>query len=383
MPNVISSLFRGEHPNVVRVLLIHGGIIPHYRVPIYGYLGNYLKQYGYDLSVISDGIQQDSPYLIEFQHIGTRLSVSSITRYICKRRIDVIIDYMELRHSYLFPTYLVAKGLLRRKMIYWGQGRDLLDPYNKKKNLAYAVEQAMCAAIILYAEHLRRYVPARFHKKTFVANNTLTLRYSGLPSGMTRDAVLAEYGIRTTKNIICIGRMQKRKRIEHLVAALVRLNRQDIGLILVGPDPEGVLDGISGDHIYKLGPIYEDKKFDLLSSADVYCLPGSIGLSIVDAFHCGLPFVTEEGDESAEIMYLKDGVNGFIVPRGDIPALSDKLRLLLDNDELRRRFSAAAKQEITENGSLDKFCSGFKAALFHATGGTTRQRSNPDRQTFK
>jgi glycosyltransferase involved in cell wall biosynthesis len=371
MPSVISSMLRGEHSDVARVLLIHAGIIPHYRIPIYGYLGSYLKHYGYDLFIVSDGIQPDSPYPVEFQYVGMRLSTSSIIRYIYKHHFAIIIDYMELRHRYLFPTYFIAKGLLRRKMIYWGQGRDLLDPDNKKKNLAYAAEQSMCAAIILYAEHLKKYVPARFHKKTFVANNTLALDYPGQPPGMRRDIVLAEYGIQTKKNIICVGRIQKRKRLEHLAEALAFMNRPDIGLILVGPDPDGVLDRIHGENIYKLGPIYQDKKFDLLSSADVYCLPGAVGLSIVDAFHCGLPFVTEEGDESAEIMYLKDGVNGFIVPRGDISALSNKLRLLLDDDELRRRFSAAAKREITENGSLDKFCSGFRDALFHATSRTT------------
>jgi glycosyltransferase involved in cell wall biosynthesis len=167
--------------------------------------------------------------------------------------------------------------------------------------------------------------------------------------------------------------MQKRKRLDHLAEALVRMNRSDVGLILVGPDPEGVLDKTEGDNIFKLGPIFGDKKFDLLSSADVYCLPGAVGLSIVDAFYCGLPFVTEEGDESAEIMYLKDSVNGFVVPRGDIPVMSQKLLLLLDNDELRIRFSNAAKQEIKENGSMDVFCSGFRDALFYATGQTVRK----------
>jgi glycosyltransferase involved in cell wall biosynthesis len=177
--------------------------------------------------------------------------------------------------------------------------------------------------------------------------------------------------------------MQKRKRVDQLAKALAYMNRPDIGLILVGPDTDGILANISGDNIFKLGPLYEDKKFDLLSSADVYCLPGAVGLSIVDAFHCALPFVTEEGDESAEIMYLKNGVNGFIVPRGDIPALSDKLRLLLDDDEIRGRFSAAAKREITENGSIAKFCSGFSAALFYATGETAKDLPNPDTRMFK
>lgn len=354
---------------MVRVLLIHAGIIPHYRVPIYGCLSRYLESDNFNLTVISDGIQADNPHAISFQYEEMPLSTVSITRFILQQKIDVIIDYMELRHLYLFPTYFVAKGLLGRKIIYWGQGRDLLDSKARIKNLAYAAEQAMSDAIILYAEHLKKYVPKKFHKKIFVANNTLHIDYPGLAPGMTQEKVLAEYGISTKKNIICMGRMQKRKRLEILVKALDHLNRPDIGLILVGPDSEGVLDNIQGSNIFKLGPIYGDRKFDLLSASDVYCLPGAIGLSIIDAFHCGLPIVTEEGDESAEIMYLKSGINGYVVPRGDIAKMAEKLELLLDDDSLRQQFSNAAKQEIKENGNIDKMCAGFRDALHHATTG--------------
>ncbi len=191
------------------------------------------------LIVASDGIQADNPHTIDFQYEEMPLSALSIARFIYRQNIDVIIDYMELRHLYLFPTYLIAKGILGRKMIYWGQGRDLLDAEARIKNLAYATEQAMCDAIILYAEHLKKYVPERFHKKIFIANNTLYMRLFRTSSGVTRENVLAEYGIKTKKNIICMGRMQKRKRLEVLVEALAYMNRPDIGLILVGPDPEG------------------------------------------------------------------------------------------------------------------------------------------------
>jgi len=355
---------------MIRVLLVHAGIIPHYRVPIYTYLSDYLKRYGFDLTVTSDGIQQGTPDPINFQYVKMRLSVSSIAKLISRQQTDIIIDYMELKHWYLFPTYLIAKGIMGRKMIYWGQGLDLLDADAKLKNLAYVVEQSLCDAIILYAECLKKYVPARLHKKVFFANNTLYLNYKGLPPGVTREKILSDYGIKTKKNIICMGRMQKRKRVDHLFDAFVLMNRPDAGLIFVGPDPEGVLTNINGGNIFKLGPIYGDKRFDLLSAADVYCLPGAVGLSIIDAFYCGLPFVTEDGDVSAEIVYLKDAVNGFIVPRDDIAALSEKLRFLLDNDETRQKFSKAAKKEITENASIEKMCAGFRDALFYATGQT-------------
>ena len=353
---------------MIRVLLIHPDRIPHYRIPIYTYLSGYLKQYGFEFIVTSDGIQPDNKSFIDFKYIEMPLSTRSIARLIHEQPIDVIIDFMELKHTYLFPTYFIARFIHGKKMIYWGQGRDLLDAGSSIKNLAYATEQAMCDAIILYAEHLKKYIPKRFHEKTFIANNTLYIDYQGFSPGTTREKVLAEYGIQTKKNIICMGRMQKRKRIDHLAEALASMNRPDIGLILVGPDPEGILDGIRGNTIYKLGPIYGNKRFDLLTASDVYCLPGAVGLSIIDAFHCGLPFVTEDGDESAEIGYLQNGINGFVVRRGDIKDLSEKLTLLIDNDELRRDFSDAARQEIETNGHINAMCRGFRDALHHATG---------------
>jgi glycosyltransferase involved in cell wall biosynthesis len=353
--------------SMTRVLLIHGGSIPHYRVPIYRYLSNYLKRYGFELIVVSDGIQQDNTLEIEFRYIQMRLSFLNLVKFIKKQNVEVIIDFLALKHIFMFPTYLVVKGIMKRKIIYWGQGRDLLDPHAKIKNLAYWVEQALCDAIILYAEHLKKYVSKRFQKKVFIANNTLHLSYKGFPPGITKDSVLEEYGVKTKRNIICVGRMQKRKRLDHLVNAHALMSQPDIGLILAGPDTEGVLNNIKGGNIFKLGPLYGEKKLDLLSSADVYCLPGAVGLGIVDAFYCGLPIVTEDGDESAEIMYLKNGVNGFIVPRGDLRLMSEKLMLLLKDEGLRKQFSDAARREIRENGNMNIFCSGFRKALFYAT----------------
>jgi len=353
---------------MIKVLLIHAGKVPHYRVPIYNYLSAYLKDYGFSLTVISDCIQPDNPHAVNFEFTAMPLSTSTIAQFVNRNHTDIIIDYMELRHRYLFPTYLIVKLLMRKKMIYWGQGLDLANTEAPIKNFAYAIEQGMCDAIILYADHLKKYLPKRYHKKTFIANNTLCNEYLGLPIGTTPEIILSRYGIKTKKNIICIGRMQKRKRIDILVRTMKYMNRQDVGLILVGPDTEGILDTIVGPNIYKLGPVYGNEKFDLLSAADVYCLPGAVGLSIIDAFHCGLPFVTEEGDESAEIMYLKNGINGFIVPRGNISEMAQRLLFLIDNNSVRKKFSEEAKKEIQDNGSIEKMCTGFRDALFYTMG---------------
>lgn len=350
----------------IRVLLLHGGRIPHYRIPIYNYLSRYLLPCGYDLIVSSAAIQPDNPHEIKFHYKEIDLSIINISRLIYREKIDIIIMFVDMRdYRYLFPTYLVAKGIMGKKMLWWGQGRDLADQKAILKNLAYTTEHALCDGIILYADHLKKYVNPRFHKKTFIANNTLCINYPGLNGN--RADVLKKWGISTNKNIICVGRLQKRKRVDDLVAAYKLMNRSDIGLILVGPDTDGVLDKFNGENIYKLGPIYGKEMFDLISASDVYCLPGAVGLSIVDGFHCGLPFVTDDGDESAEIMYLEDGRNGFVTPRGNIKALAEKLLLIIDDDRLREQFSEAARRTITEKGSITNMCAGFHEALAHIT----------------
>src|SRR5438874_2304019 len=101
---------------MIRVLLLHGGRIPHYRVSIYGYLRGYLRRHGFDLSVLSEGIQADNPHAIEFPFTEMPLSALSIARHVHQERIDAVILFVDMRHLYLFPTYLLVKGFLGRKL---------------------------------------------------------------------------------------------------------------------------------------------------------------------------------------------------------------------------------------------------------------------------
>jgi len=345
-----------------RVLLINQERVPHYRVPVYGYMGEYMQREGFALTVVSEGVQKGNSHAVEFDHREMPLNFINLSRLVRELDPDVIIFWVRLRHLYLFPLLFLAR-FLGKRTIYWGHGTDL--SYQKGmwfKRFANNAEYKIFDALVLYGEHLKKNVEARFYPKTYIANNTLAFSGDGMPP-KDKAGLLAKYGITTPKNIICCGRMQRRKRLEDLFGAFEQLHREDTGLVLVGPDSDGILKDVKGKNIHVLGPIYGEERLDLLAACDVFCLPGAVGLSIVDAFHCGLPLVTEDGDESPEIMYLKDGVNGFVVPRADVKALAAKLELLLDNDSLRQKFSQAARNEINTNGHMDRMCEGFVEAL--------------------
>ena len=343
-----------------KIILVHQDKIQQYRIAIYNYLYPYLMKHKFDLEIISSGIEKGNTHALQFPYTEATLEFKSLKKEINKKDPDAIIYFVNLKNLYLFPLLFYAK-LKGIKLIYWGHGINLNNKHSILNPL-YHLEHSISDAIILYAPHLIKFVSTTNHNKIFIANNTLnTTNYDKLTSD--RKEIFARYHINTSRNIVCVGRMQKRKRIFDLIEALKKIGSSDVGLILVGPDTEGILNKIEGKNIYKLGPIYGDEKIALLKSCDVFCLPGHVGLGIVDAFYCGLPIVTEAVDHAPEIFYFRNGVNGFMVPKGDINALSKKLRLLLTDDKLRQSFSEKAKEIIRKEGHINKMCQEFAKAL--------------------
>lgn len=348
--------------NIKKVLLINEGVVPHYRVSVYNYLRDYLIKNHFVLTIVSEGSQNDDSHSINFNNVESRLQIANLIKLIIKIKPDVIIFWTNPKLN--FWTVLYIAKLMRIKVIHWGHRRPEPPYVSIKSFICNFIEHSIDDAIILYAEHLKKYVWKCFQSKTFIANNTLDLT-SYKSQRCPKDDIKTKYGIFTSKNIICMGRMQERKRIGDLIQSFHLLNMEDVGLILVGPDNDGILRNIVGKNIFKLGPVYGDESLDILSAADLYCLPGAIGLSIVDAFYCGLPVVTENVLHGPEIMYLKNGINGFIVAKDNVNELAAKLKMLLIDDVLRDRFSQAARNEIMTNGHIDRMCEGFESALQH------------------
>lgn len=344
-----------------RVFLIHEETVAHYRIPIYNYLARYLEKDHYRLTVITKGVQIDNPHPITHEMIKIELSVRKLTKLLIREHPDILIFFVGLKRFYLFPVLSAAK-MLGIRTIHWGHGRDLEHAKAKLKNLAYTIEQSIHDAIILYSESLRKYLPKNVQYKVFIANNTLVE-----PSlDISKDLIALtkkKYQIRTEKNIVFMGRVEKRKRVLDLVEAFRLLQSDGTGLIIVGPDDKKILAPVNDPNIYKIGPVYGDERFTLLSLSDIFCIPGHMGLSIVDAFWCGLPVVTENVIHAPEIMYLKDGENGFVVAEGDVPQLAQKLDMLLRNHALRDEFSRAGRTEIMTNGHIDRMCEGFRKAI--------------------
>jgi glycosyltransferase involved in cell wall biosynthesis len=120
----------------------------------------------------------------------------------------------------------------------------------------------------------------------------------------------------------------------------------------------------------ELSRVFETSHLAVLSSRyEGFCL------SLAEAMGAGLPGVAFACGGVIE-EYLKDGVNGFLVPSGAVESMADRMEWFHRNPERWQEFSAVARAAIRERYSLDEFGARY-AAFFQELGESPRRLKWP------
>ncbi|MGI5399961.1 glycosyltransferase family 4 protein [Streptomyces sp. CA-135486] len=156
------------------------------------------------------------------------------------------------------------------------------------------------------------------------------------------------------KWIVAAGRLTRVKRYDLLVKAFSKVvaARPDWRLRIYGSgDATGneknalralIDERALHNHVFLMGPANPlEPEWVKGSIAAVTSSLESFGMTIVEAMRCGLPVVSTDCPHGpGEI--IEDGVDGRLVPVGDVDAIADALLSLIEDDELRRRTGKAA-----------------------------------------
>jgi glycosyltransferase involved in cell wall biosynthesis len=160
--------------------------------------------------------------------------------------------------------------------------------------------------------------------------------------------------------IACVANYRPRKGIEVLVAALGRLpGSLNVHLLLVGEGMDAPLltraiaASPARSRIHVLG--YRKDAPALTAACDVFVLPSTkregLARSLIEAMAYGVaPVVTDCGG-SPEL--VRHGVSGLVVPVADAEALAAAIRMLHDDDVLRARLGAAARERIRRDFRIE------------------------------
>ncbi len=159
------------------------------------------------------------------------------------------------------------------------------------------------------------------------------------------------------RNILFVGRMEKRKGLKYLLGAYSRIkwDNPDTRLIVVSsqklnPECERVIAerGIRDVYMMRNVPYQDIPRY--YSSADVFCSPAtgkeSQGIVLLEAMAAQRPIVATSIPGYAAV--ISHGVQGLLVEPKNEEALADSLLLLLKDTQLRQEMGERGRQKAQD-----------------------------------
>ena len=78
---------------------------------------------------------------------------------------------------------------------------------------------------------------------------------------------------------------------------------------------------------------------------------------MLESLACGTPVIASDNGGTKEI--IEDGVNGFLIQSGDYQSLASKILLLIQDSDLRMKFSSNSRNKIKSKFSINKTINKF------------------------
>ncbi len=211
------------------------------------------------------------------------------------------------------------------------------------------------------------FVRGHFKKITGVPDEKIISIPNGVDIERFRTAgdaasVRRRYDLSGKKVIGYVGRIAPEKGIEYLIEAfrLLREKRVDMRLLLIGP----YLISEYGDPIYHsrlmtmidnyglkddvsfTGLVQHEELPNYYAACDVTVFPSDweepFGIVCIEALASGKPVIVTESGAFKEI--VRNGINGYIVPKRDPISIAEKLTLFFNNESLAAEFSRIASE---------------------------------------
>jgi glycosyltransferase involved in cell wall biosynthesis len=281
-----------------------------------------------------------------------------------RRRIDVV-------HSHEFTMAVfgtVAARLVRRPHVITFHGSQTMTrAFRRRAALRQAIRWSHCSVAV--SDATRRQLVADLggtSDRIGVVLNGVPVR-SGTPDGVRR-----ELGIREGEVVVlAVGNLDRRKGHAVLLQALIKLHREGLAapwrLVIAGgrggPEREPLLDlaresGLEG----RLNLLAQrDDIPDLLAAADVFAMPSlweGLPLALLEAMVAGKPILASDTSGIPEA--VRQGIDGFLTPPGDVESLAAALRRVLDDPATRARLAGAARERGHREFTIDRVAGDYE-----------------------
>jgi glycosyltransferase involved in cell wall biosynthesis len=292
---------------------------------------------------------------------------------------DLVIATQENRLLLNYVIQLMPERY-RPKFALWGHGKN----FQSTKSMGVAAQwkrfwTTRCDWWFAYTDQTRKIVEGYGFpsEKITVFNNCIDTReVRAYAEQISNDDLLKmkrKLNIFSSEIGIYVGGLYPHKRLGFLVDSAIEVQREVPSFVLLivgGGVDRPIAEKAASQYpfIQYLGPKFGREKVALLKLANVFLMPGLVGLSVLDSAAAGLPIVTSSYPyHSPEICYVEPGRNGLIVEHWRDPKEFARATVsLLKNDKLRKMLStgASATSELyTIDRMVDNFCDGVRRAV--------------------
>ncbi len=336
-------------------------VLPGYRVPFFDLLAGSCER-GMGLlagsaraaEMISDG----APKVAKLTH-AQNIHLFGGPLYLCYQKgfLRWLAEWdPEVLIAEANPRYLATPSAVKwmhargRKVIGWGLGAPSLPGATR------FIKQF--DAMISYSQRgAEEYASLGFpREKIFVAYNSVS------PAPVQRADDRPWTVDRVT--ILFVGRLQARKRVDHLIRACAELGSQP-RLVIAGDGPERESLQTLAKEVYPsaefIGAKHGAELKPYFALADLFVLPGTGGLAVQEAMSHGLPVIVAKGDGTQDDLVRE--TNGWQIAPDDYEALVRTMKNALSDAARLRKMGNESFRIVSEEINIQKMADVFVKAL--------------------
>ena len=366
-----------------RVLIIQEHL-PHYRIAFFEILRAELEKNGILLELVR-GRGRNSQYIDGGLQWSTEVKMISVgpMRWhwggLSKAlKVDLVVVPQEVKYPVCWLLQIARPMGLR--LAFWGHGKNFQSLNSQgpaerfKRFLSRRADWWF--AYNDFSARLVRDIGYPGGRITSVGNAIDTKALVERRRQVTRtelEELRKRLGLRSRNVGVYTGGLYELKRIDFLLQSACRIREllPDFELIIIGDGPERPKVSRAAEvhsWIHDVGPKNDLEKVPYWLLSKLLLMPGGVGLVILDSFALGVPMVTTDTHlHGPEIDYLKQNVNGYLVPCGDSVEMyaGEVAELLGDSSRLANLAAGAmaAADTYTVEKMARNFCEGVKQAL--------------------
>jgi len=289
------------------------------------------------------------------KYIWSLKSILKFIEIVKTEQIDLIHVHSQ---EASFLVRLISKFILRKKVIYTPQTIDI-----RKKSIYFLYKwiEVQFSGLTEKIISVSSYDHDRLIKWG-VPSEKIEIIHNGLDiNKIAKQNFLTNESVKNQPIVLQIGRLSEQKSPQNFIygAEIVLKFEKNVSFWMIGDGPlyNELTSMIERKGLQGFIKVFgnRDDVYNYISKADIVTLTSKwegMPYSLIEAMAFKKPIVSTNVNGCRELIY--DGINGFLVNYNDLESWANKVRYLLQNPDLAKKFGEEGFRLVNEKFSIKK-----------------------------